>query len=58
MKNVTMHIEGNELVVKIDLSQDFGKSASGKTTIVASTCGNQALPAPHDNIKIGVNVYK
>ena len=58
MKNVTMNVEGNTLVIKVDLTQDFGKSSSGKTTIVASTCGNQALSAPYDNIKVGANIYK
>ena len=58
MKNVTMKVDGEKLIIEVDLAQDFGKSASGKTTIIASTCGNQALAALHDNIKVGVNIYK
>ena len=58
MKNVKMRVEGNILTITIDLTQDFGKSTSGKTTIIASTEGNQALPPPNEQIKVGLNVYK
>jgi len=33
MKNVEMSIEGNILTIKVDLSKDFGPSASGKTIL-------------------------
>lgn len=56
MKNIEMTIEGNILTIKVDLSQRFGKSSSGKSTIVASTEGNQAIP-DNEEIKIGLNVY-
>ncbi len=57
MKNVEMTVEGNILTIKVDLSKDFGPSASGKTTIIASTKGNVSLTEDED-IKIGLNVYK
>lgn len=56
MKNVEMKVEGNILTIKVDLTKEFGPSASGKTTIVASTEGNQSLPDRDE--KIGLNVYK
>ena len=56
MKNIDMIVEGNILTIKVDLSQRFGKSSSGKSTIIASTEGNQSIPAM-DDIKIGLNVY-
>ena len=56
MKNIEMSTEGNILTIKIDLSQRFGKSSSGKSTIVASTEGNQSVPG-HEEIKIGLYVY-
>ena len=56
MKNIEMSTEGNILTIKVDLSQRFGKSSSGKSTIVASTEGNQAVPG-NEEIKIGLNVY-
>jgi hypothetical protein len=57
MKNVEMKVEGKKLTIIVDLSKDFGKSSSGKTTIVASTAGNVSVPG-HEEIKVGVNVYK
>ena len=51
-----MSTEGNILTIKVDLGQRFGKSSSGKSTIVASTEGNQSVPG-HEEIKIGLNVY-
>ena len=56
MKNIEMKVEGNILTIKVDLSQRFGKSSSGKSTIVASTEGNQSVPGKEE-IKIGLNIY-
>ncbi len=56
MKNIEMSTSGNILTIKVDLDQRFGKSSSGKSTIVASTEGNQSVPG-HEEIKIGLNVY-
>ena len=44
MKNVEMTVEGTVLTIKVDLSKEFGPSASGKTTIIASTEGNVTIP--------------
>ena len=56
MKNIEMTTNGDILTIRVDLSQRFGKSSSGKSTIVASTEGNQAVPG-REEIKIGLNVY-
>jgi hypothetical protein len=56
MKNVDMTIQGTILTIKVDLSKEFGPSASGKTTIIASTEGNITIPDREE--KIGLNVYK
>jgi hypothetical protein len=56
MKNVEMTIQGTMLTIKVDLSKEFGPSASGKTTIIASTEGNVTIPDREE--KIGLNVYK
>ena len=56
MKNIEMTTEGNILTIKVDLSQRFGLSSSGKSIIVASTEGNQSIPG-REEIKIGLNVY-
>ena len=56
MKNVQMTVEGNILTIKVDLSKEFGPSASGKTIIIASTEGNVAAPEREE--KVGLNVYR
>jgi hypothetical protein len=57
MQNVEFKVEGNILTVTVDLSKDFGASASGKTISIASTKGNVSIPG-HEGVKIGLNVYK
>jgi hypothetical protein len=56
MKNVEMKVEGNILIIRVDLSKDFGPSSSGKTTIIASTEGN--VPILDRDEKVGLNVYR
>jgi hypothetical protein len=56
MKNVEMTVEGDTLIIKVDLSKDFGPSRSGKTLIVASTEGNAPVPGRRE--RIGLNVYR
>lgn len=56
MKNVELTVEANMLTIKVDLSKEFGPSASGKTTIIASTEGNVTIPGREE--KIGLNIYR
>ena len=56
MKNIEMVVEGDTLIVRVDLTKNFGPSRSGKTVIVASTEGNVSVPDRDE--KIGVNVYR
>ena len=57
MKNVELSIEGDIVTIRVDLSQTFGPSSSGKTTIIASTEGNVPV-GPEREEKIGLNVYR
>lgn len=57
MKNVEMKLEGDILTIKVDITKEFGPSASGKTIIIASTEGNISIPEK-DSVKIGMNVYR
>jgi ABC-type molybdate transport system ATPase subunit len=57
MKNVEMKLEGDILTIKVDVTKEFGPSASGKTIIIASTEGNISIPEKEE-IKIGLNVYR
>lgn len=55
MQNITTKIVGTTLTITIDLAKRFGKSASGKTTIVASTQGN--VPVGDSGVTLGLNAY-
>jgi len=51
-----MQVTDNILTITVDLSKQYGKSSSGKSTIVASTEGNRDVP--ETDLKIGLNVYR
>jgi hypothetical protein len=53
-KNIEYSIDGNKLTMVVDLSKDFGPSASGKTIIIASSEGNKDV----GDVKVGLNIYK
>ena len=57
MKNCEMRLDGNILTIMVDISKEFGKSASGKSIIISSTEGNVSIPEKED-IKIGLNIYR
>jgi hypothetical protein len=57
MKNVDMKLNGEKLVITVDITKDFGPSKSGKSITIASTEGNISLPG-HEDIKIGLNIYR
>jgi hypothetical protein len=52
-----MEVKGKVLTITVDLSQQHGISASGKSEVIASTGGNIEVPGT-DGVKIGLNVYK
>jgi len=54
--NVKCEVKGDILTMTVDLSKEFGPSASGKTIRIASTEGNAKLPGTV--AVIGLNVYK
>jgi len=54
--NVEMTVQGTVLTIKVDLSKSFGRSSSGKSTIIATTAGNVSVPG-QEEIKVGLNVY-
>jgi hypothetical protein len=57
VKNVKMKIDGNQLVITVDLLKRCGPSKSGKTVIVATSEGNATLPHPFEHIALGLNAY-
>lgn len=56
MKNVAIQVEGDELVIRVNLKTRFEKSKSGKSVIVATTGGATDVPG-FPEIKLGLNVY-
>ena len=58
MKNVEIKTEGSKMIITIDTSKEFGPSASGKTIIIASTEGNQAVSVNSKVVTLGLNVYR
>ena len=56
-ENIQMDVQGETLVIRVDLRQSYGLSSSGKSVIIASTGGNIAVPG-REEVKIGLNVYR
>lgn len=56
MRNVTLQVLNGKLVITCDLSAERTPSSTGKTQIIASTEGNQAVPG-NPAIKLGLNLY-
>lgn len=56
---LTAAIKGKQLIITIDLNDPPRPSASGKTTVIASSNGNQATSLIYDGkpVVIGVNAY-
>lgn len=58
MTNVNVKCEGTKMTIEVDLAQDHGLSASGKTKIIASSHGFQKLSTPVGEVSVGINVVK
>lgn len=55
-QNITADVQNNILTITIDLSKRLGASSSGKTTIVATSGGNQKIEGG-GGVIIGLNAY-
>jgi hypothetical protein len=55
MQNVIFKVTGTTLKIEVDLSQNFGRSKSGKSISVASSLGNVQVA---EDTFMGLNVYK
>jgi ABC-type uncharacterized transport system YnjBCD ATPase subunit len=56
MKNVKCSVKGDTLTITVNLKENHGPSASGKTTIIATTAGNLAVPGA-ETYTLGLNLY-
>lgn len=55
MSGFTHKTEGKTLTIEVDLAANQGKSASGKSTVIASSRGSIDIG---DGVKLGLNVYR
>ena len=59
-KESSLHVfeEGALLHIVVDTSKELGPSASGKTTLIASSGGNATLDLQDGRqVKLGLNLY-
>lgn len=57
MKNIEYTVSADKkiLTIKVDLTQSFGNSKSGKSKTIASSEGNKQVT---DGVYMGLNVYE
>jgi len=46
------------LTIKVDTKEDFGPSASGKSTIIASSSRNAKINIGGEEVFLGLNLYR
>ena len=58
-KGIKYQIDANgTMTIIIYTNVEFGKSASGKSTIIASSSGNQKVETPNGEAFLGLNLYR
>ncbi len=55
--NIVTRVEGDKLIIEVDLVQEHGATTSGKSMKVASSDGAISVPS-REEIKVNLNVYK
>lgn len=55
--NIEAEVKAGKLVLTIDVAAEHGRSASGKSTIVATTRGNVQVPGAN-GLVLGLNAYR
>ena len=56
--NMKTTVKDDKLTIEVDLSKNFGKSKSGKTTIIASSHGAELVPHKDGTVSVNLNVYR
>ena len=58
-QGIKYSIDDNGLMtIVVDTSKDFGLSGSGKSTMIATSSGNQKINVNGEDIFVGINIYK
>ncbi len=60
--SISYNVDNGILTIKIDTNKELGPSASGKTTLIASSGGNASIDVGNEEIgerlvKLGLNLY-
>jgi len=56
--SISYSTEDGILTIVVDTNKEIGPSASGKTTLVASSGGNASINVGNDRVlKLGLNLY-
>jgi hypothetical protein len=58
MQNVKMEVQGDTLIIAVDLKAVPTPSKSGETMVLASTKGNAKVPGADDALRVGLNVFQ
>ena len=60
MKNVQIEVKAGKMIITCDLTVAGELSKAGKSMVIASTQGNQAVGTGKggDTVKVGLNVYR
>jgi hypothetical protein len=56
--NFEYKVEGDYLIMRVDLTKNHGPSKSGKTITVGTSSGNKTVEGYKEIRKMGVNVYR
>jgi hypothetical protein len=56
-RNVAFKVEGDKLLIEIDLKAQGVVSKSGLSQVIATTSGNRAISHAGKVLKLGVNVF-
>jgi len=60
--SISYNVDNGILTIKIDTNKELGPSASGKTTLIASSGGNASINVGNEEsgerlVKLGLNLY-
>jgi Fe-S cluster assembly ATPase SufC len=58
MRNATIKVDGDKMVITINLAENLGLSKSGKSTLIATTEGNAKVQTNKGEVAVGLNVYQ
>ena len=57
--NINAEIQGDTLTLVVDLGKPGTVSRSGKSSVIASTRGNQTVTDGNgQEVKVGINIYR